>query len=463
MKRFASLFFGFIFGACALMSPTDSHPPAGMHTQPFSNDPVERFSPRIPEGPLTLQDAIDIALANNPVVAAAKWDVLAAEARQDQAAAGRMPRVGIEGEYRRTLDRERVLPTRGEGEPGAFSRDIVSGDLVLSVPLFAGGRLVNTERAAAFFHEASEYGLSQSRQALVFDVSNVFFNILAQHHVIEAIEFSEYVLKTHLKRADELISAEKAAKVDRMRTGVRLADVRQELVREKAVLSVQQRTLAALMGLQGHGERVSPEGDLALREKPALPTLDEAFQAALKNRQDYLEARAVLEARARNVDAARAARWPMVSLQGAYGGRWAAGSARGAGDEYGDVGRIGLAMEMPLFEGGRIDAAIREERADLAAAQERFRSLRYRIQLEIETALSNIRASEERVSAVGESIELARESLRIEEEKYAVGRGAIADVLDAQAALLASEKTVFRAMAELRTAIARLELAMGGP
>jgi len=46
---------------------------------------------RLQQGPLSLQDCIDIALANNPDIAASTWEVYAAEASRDEAAAQRWP------------------------------------------------------------------------------------------------------------------------------------------------------------------------------------------------------------------------------------------------------------------------------------------------------------------------------------------------------------------------------------
>jgi outer membrane protein TolC len=125
------------------------------------------------------------------------------------------------------------------------------------------------------------------------------------------------------------------------------------------------------------------------------------------------------------------------------------------------VGRIGLALEVPIFEGGQVDADIRAQRAGLAAAQERLRRLELQVRLEVETALLNVESSKERASAIRKSIDQARESLRIEQQKYNLGKGAIVDVLDAQAALLESEMTYYRVLAEYHTAVAQLELAMG--
>lgn len=462
----------FALCGCAVMQPTEPYPSGEPSGRPVFEEPAEEPAAHSGEKTLppntlphretlTLKAAIETALANNPEVAAARWDAEAAAARRDQAFGERLPGVGLVGAYTRTLDEERVIATSYEGEPGAFSRGLVAGDIVLSVPLFTGGRLISEQRAAKRHREASDHRADRSRKELVYEVSGLFFDILAQRHVIESLEFSKETLETHLKHTDERIAAQRAAIVDRLRTDVRLADVRQELTREKAMLRIQHRTLANLLGLSNKVERFYPVGELALSEKQAIPELEEALETAWINRDDYLAAKADLEAKARRVDAARAGHWPVVSLKGAYGGRRAVGSTRGPGDDYGDVGHIGIEMDMPLFEGGRIEAGVRERRAELAAARHRLRGFEHQVELEVEIAISDVNASATRVAAVEKAIDQARESLRIEKEKYGAGRGAVVDVLDAQGALLESEKTYYRAMAELRTAIARLELAMG--
>jgi RNA polymerase sigma-70 factor (ECF subfamily) len=62
--------------------------------------------------------------------------------------------------------------------------------------------------------------------------------------VIESLEFSRKALQEHLTRVQDLIAAQKAAKVDQLRTEVRIADLKQRLAQEHNVVAVQQRVLA---------------------------------------------------------------------------------------------------------------------------------------------------------------------------------------------------------------------------
>ena len=163
-----------------------------------------------------------------------------------------------------------------------------------------------------------------------------------------------------------------------------------------------------------------------------------------------------MNAQQKNLDMAKAGRLPQVSLQASYGHRWAGDSAQDN-----EVGQVGVFAAIPLFEGGRISARISRERTRLIAQKEALRELKLQIQLEVETAISNIESIRARIHVTQKASEQAKESLRIEREKYDLGKGAIVDVLDAQSALLDSQTNYYRALADYNTALAQFRLAVG--
>ncbi len=452
-----------IAGGCAVIHPTD---PQHQYSPPKSIERPVSTSIRetaLPGDSLTLLRAIEVALDNNPGITSAAWEIERASAQQNMAVGELLPRLYGTGGYMHNLDPQRLVAVRNSLEPAVFSRDIASADVVVQMPLFTGGRLINRVRAASLLEQSAKHRFARSREELVYNVTSVFHSILAQRRVVESVEFSRQTLLEHLKRVETLVESQKAALVDRLRTEVRLADVTQRLVRETNILDIQHRLLANLLGLESDTASLSIRGELTpLVETRELDT-DSIFIAAQLDRGDYLAANTGLEAQARTVDAARAAHWPTLSLQGSYGYRWAVDDevrASGASTSE-DIGRIGIVFDIPFFEGGRVHAKVSAERARLAEQQARLRQLELQIRLEIETALLNRKAASNRLEATGKAVDQATESLRIEREKYELGRGAIVDVLDAQSALLDAQTNHYRALADLNIAQAQLRLAAG--
>jgi outer membrane protein len=446
---------------CVLTGPTDPFAPV-LPVRTFETglreagrslpQPQSRLIPV--QGPLTISLAIETALANNPEIAAVTWEAAAAQARHDAARSAQWPDVRAETGWQHYLDDQRLIPARYNGEPGIFDPDIVRGDLLIRMPLFTGGRIFSNIRAADLLRMAEEKRLARSKETLVFNVCSTFYAILSQQEVIRSLAFSVGTMEAHHKQVSQLLAAQKAARVDLLRTEVRLADLRQSLLQAQNILAVQKRLLVNMMGVD------DPADTLTLKKEPMTPTsltMDPAqlVTLALTRRSDYLAARNRLEAQARRVDAVRAEYWPAVSLTAGFGVRMA-----GSGEDE-DVGAAGIGVSVPLFDGDRIGSRIRQEQAALAAGQERLRKLALDIKKDVETAVLDILSSSRRITAVQQAVEQAGESLRIERMKYELNSGSLTDVLDAQSALLQSETTFARAVADAHTAAAKLRLATG--
>ncbi len=453
-----------LLAGCALVGPTDPEKPipSPVTIAPCRTTATIAMS-RTPYGNLGLQQAIELALANNPEVAAVRQDTAAAQARYRQAIGAALPSLHAVGGYTRFLDDQRLIQPHFNGELGVFGPNITSGDLVLTMPLFTGGRIINEIRAAKLLQQAATHQLARSREELVFNVTSVFDAILTSRRLIASLVASEKALTDQLQRVNDLIASQKAATVDRLRVEVRLADIRQKLVQARNLEAIQTRALAALLSVDGPSSDWNVAGELPVPVAGATEPLADVLARALQQRPDYLAARTALEAQARAVDAARAGHWPTVALAADYGGRWAIDPAqRPAGTSNpDDVGFAGVVVDLPIFEGGRITARVQEQRAKLGAAQERLRKLELQVRLEVETALLNITAAADRVAATQKAVEQAAESLRIERLKYDTGKGTIVDVLDAQAALLQAQTSYDQALADHHVALAQLRLATG--
>jgi len=431
------------------------------HSEPIGIRPTHEFTESaasvnpvsFPNEPLNLEQAIEFGITNNPGLSASGWDVETARAEQDIAKSEMLPRIDAVGGFTHYLDDQRLAPVTGPGQSGKFSDDILSGDLVLTMPLFTAGRLQNQVKAREFFLLSSEHKLVRNRQELVFNISSVFYSILTQHKVIESLEFSQQALIEHLRRVEQLIEAEKAAQVDKLRTEVRLADVEQKLISERNTLDVQQSILAELLGTEDHNVEITGQ----LQSEPRDIDFQEGLRKAYAQRPDLMSEETELQALDRLVDSAKAQHWPQIDLRAGYGNRWAADST-GISD---DTGSVGVALTLPIFEGGRIDATIRREKSRLNAAQQRARALKLRIQQEVKSAASTVDSTLARIQTTEKSIEQAQESLRIETQKYELGKGAIVDVLDSQAALLEAQTNYYQVLADYNIAVARWKLATG--
>jgi len=416
---------------------------------------------RLISGPQTLRQLQAFALKHNPEVSASTFDRQAAEARSKGAHGARLPRLSIESGYNRYDPDLRLTAARFNGELGVFGDNILTNDLVLRLPLFTGGRLVAEVRAAELLEASAGQRLVRSRGDLVFNVSSLYFSMLAQQRLIASLALSAEALTSHLAQVQALIDGRKAAAVDSLRSEVKLADIGQRLLREQNILAIQRQSLLNLLG-------VSAAADFVLADELEPPKAEEAsidalVETALQQRPDIVAARHELNAQAARLDAARSGHWPTVNLIAAVGNRTMNDPVQqpkglSSNDH---VSRVGVTLEIPLFEGGRTAARIDEERAKLNAQRERVEKLLLQVRLDVTSARANLASAQVRLKSTEKAAELAAKVTAIEREKYALGRGTQLDVLDAQSALIDADANHIRALADANISKVQLLWAKG--
>lgn len=376
---------------------------------------------------LSLPQAVEIALARHPLLAAADHRLQARQA--DRLQAGAWPNPTLEFELEDTRHNSRN--TR----------------IVLSQALELGGQRaarVDAAQAASMIVASQR---AQQAHALRAEVASAFALALVEQERVRLADASRQTAQHHAEAVGRRIEAGKLAPIEATRAAV---------AHQQAVIGLQaaqgqhrlaRSRLAAAMGgyaMQG----VELEGRL----DPLPPPIeDEALARRLEASPAMRQARwAMDEARAlTRLEQAR--RVPELAVS--------VGTLRDA-----EAGRtkaiVGLSIPLPLFDRnqGALLAALRHEderrevahadalmlRARAAELQERQRSLRAQL------ALLDARV-----------LPAARESLEAANAGFGLGRFGSLDVLDAQRSLATAQRERLDTLAQAWQAIAELEPLLG--
>ena len=404
--------------------------------------------------PITLEECLAVALENSPDIAMAQWDERAAQERSEQAKGSLFPSLSFEASYDRFGQAQRVIAPHSLGESGSFDERMADYGFSGSTPLFRGGRGLNALRAARLDHVASAREGERSQDLVGFAVTEAFYRIVGLDSLIATTQSSRQSLEAHHRQIEGRIAVGKAAKVDLLRIAVRLADLDQNLVQLENNRKIAAQLLLYRMGREGRSEKgLRVVADL---KEPEFPlTWEEMSERALVNRADYLAMQLRTEAQRKRLSVAKGGRWPEVVLKGRYGGR-------SAGDlAFDEDWNVGVQLGVPLFAGGTLSARMREEQYKLHRAEEAERKLRLTIELEVRAAGLHLQEARTRIHTAGVVVAQAREVLRIEEERHRLGKGTVADVLEAQAELLKMQTQAVQALVDRALAVAELEKAVG--
>lgn len=400
-----------------------------------------------------------MALGHDPAVAAAQADAEAAVAGERAARAGRLPRIEATGRYTRYDTAPAlsiVTPGLSFRSPPIFDdNDTIMAGAQLTLPLYTGGALSASIRAAGLARNAADAIGEQTVADLRIEVAERYVGVLRARRAQVSSEASVTSLAAHVADVEAMVSREMVATSDLLAARVALANAAQQRVR--TTNGVQLAEAAYNRRLGQPLDRVPDIEDRASLNglPPETRDLAALLAAASANRSELraLEAQAgVLEAQGR---AERAKLLPQLSLQGGWQHLETTVLDR---EEFSSVG---VGFRWTLFDGGQ---ALNQARA-LAragrAARLRREDAAGLLDLQVREAWLGMTETAARRDASREAVEQADENLRISRELYGAGLASNTQVLDAIALRVAAANNRDDAAMDVELARLRLARAIG--
>ena len=208
--------------------------------------------------------------------------------------------------------------------------------------------------------------------------------------------------------------------------------------------------LAILMGRAPEGFDVKAQNLDNITSPVVRPGLPSELLLRLP---DIAEAEANLYAAHANVDAARAAFFPSLSLTSAAG--WASSAIGSLINPSNFVWNIGASVVQSIFDGGRIKAESDQARARETELLADYRKAVFTDFGQVESALGTVQATADQLALLDAEVKADAEAFRISELQYREGTIDILSLLTAQQNLFAAQD------AFVQTKLARLEANIG--
>jgi len=433
--------------------------------------------------PLALNQAVRLALARNLDIKSAENALQAAEAARRAAVGKRYPHIkaliwynGFPQQKSLLLPGHMDVPSLSEIDaPTAkqtqenmlnyldaqFQSRVLNIGLGLNWPLYTGGRLTAEVTGKDAEANAANYRLSRIRQQLVFAVTQTYLGIVVAQHSEQTVEISIKHLTEARLNLQEFVKVGEKPRLDLLRVGTRLEQMRQVLADVQVQLVTVQGNLRRLLDLDPSGPPLKlAGGDAASGGKSEIPPMSAALEQALVSRPDYQALDSEVAAQRARLLVAQGKRLPEVNLSVRT---WEAHGNRIGGpiSTWEPNSQITLSASIPLFTGGILRAQVDQGSARLDEISHRLTGLAQRVRWEVTQAYAQLRAAYAKLDAARAGVRSADEAFRVEREKNAVGAGTVTDLLGAQAADLSSQTSFYQAQAGIRVSLTRLELVIG--
>jgi outer membrane protein len=423
-----------------------------------------------PTQPLSLVEAVNIALRQSPNILKAQTDIEAAQGVLIQTRAIAIPKVIITGSYQAVEPSD--VDTLSSGGftlgtntfPGfrfGTDQNWVS-QIRLVQSLYEGGRILSAFRVSRLTREQSLLNYQTAVADTLLEVQVAYDDVLVAAQQITVQEASIELLNLELADTTRRFDAGTVPRFNVLRAEVEVASARPKLIRARNNLRLAKNILSNLLGFdipKGTLEDIPLTLSGKLEAEPYQIELPRAIALALERRTELIALRKAEALRNEDVVNAKAGYKP--SLQ-AFAGYDVHNSLLHSDISYENHGWIaGVQATWNLFDGMRTRGKVSEATAHYQRAGLELEDAARRIELEVRTAHFTFDGAQEVLKSQAKAVEQAEEALRLARARSEAGSGTQLDVLSAQTALTEARTTQIQALHDYVVARARLERAVG--
>jgi outer membrane protein TolC len=400
---------------------------------------------------VTLEEAVERALAHSPQMAQSRQQVLNAEESKRTAWGAFLPSLsGSAGGSLRSTERfdqatDRVV---------AGSSDSYNAGVSARYTLFAGGeRFASLDAARAGVSAASAQAVDQ-RFAVILDTKNQFFEALRQDELAAVASARVQTAEESLRMTRERAQLGEATSSDTLRARLELVRARQAELQAESTLRNARVSLGRQIGIAGP---VAPTPPATLDPRPLALDAQEILGLAEEQSPSVQAATASATAAGAEVSAARTQYLPSLNVSTGYD--WANQAASfGNGSTSWNVR---LSMSYPIFNGFQRESQVARAQASFDVAQRQEEDVRLAARAEADAALQALRTQELAIDIGQEAVEVAEEDLRVVRERYRANVARIFDVVESQVALADAQVELVQARYDYLLALAQLEAILG--
>ena len=416
--------------------------------------------------PLSLSEAVQMTLSNNPMHKAAVADTKAASAGVGEARAPLLPQITFAENFTGGNDPVFVFGTKLRQQIFT-AQDFALNSLNRPTPIgnyasrfYGRWNLFDSTQSwkaldrAKYMNFAANEQLNRTDQELVFQTVQAYYGVLLAQKQVQVAEDAVKTVEAIEHDSRARVESGLAVDSDLLSAQVQASARQQELIERRNQLALARTKLALAMGAAADAEyqprealeeRTFPRADVGLLEKTALQA-----------RPDLKRSEWERSAQAKSVSMAKAAFGPRVNAFGSWEEDSHSVGWTGANNWV-----AGAELQFDLFAGGGKRAALAREKAMQERATAAYAGFQDAVRLEVRQAYYQFDAAQQQVKVARSAIAHADESLRINQNRYEGGLSTVTDMLRVEEAAHQAKADYWQAVYRMYASYAGVELASG--
>src|SRR5437773_405427 len=340
--------------------------------------------------------------------------------------------------------------------------DISYSISVLGTQLIFNGTTWPSIRGTFFQRDSAYFAFRNTLDQLLATVKTQFYQVVVNRELIKVQEQSVHLLESQLKDQQNRFEAGTVPRFNVLQAEVALYNQLPQLITAQSNYRISKITLAKTLGLYfepGRGENPPLE---VVGEMPYIPrsiALADAIELGKERRPFLKQARANVLNQLQQVRATAGQWLPTITTTG--GGEWVSSPTNSS---WHDISKGWLAIvqgSLPIWDSGAIYGQVQQQRALLSETKITYDDDVRQVELEVQTAYSNLQQNRELIKSQEKNVEQAEEALRLAKARLDAGAGVQLDVLNAQVQLLTAQSTRLQALSGYNSSLEELDRATG--
>ena len=333
---------------------------------------------------------------------------------------------------------------------------------VTGTQLIFNGTTFNQIRGTFFQRDSAYFAFRNVLDQLLATVKTQFYQVVVNRELIKVQEQSVHLLESQLKDQQNRFEAGTVPRFNVLQAEVALYNQIPQLITAQNNYRISKITLAKTLGLDfqpGRGENPPLE---VIGEMPYIPrtiALANAIELGKERRPFLKQARANVLNQLQQVRATAGQYLPTITTSG--GGEWVSSPTNSSWHDISKGWVASVQGSMPIWDSGAIAGQVVQQRALLSESKITYDDDVRQVELEIQTAYSNLQQNRELIVSQEKNVEQAEEALRLAKARLDAGAGVQLDVLNAQVQLLTAQSTRLQALFGYNSSLAEFDRATG--
>ena len=284
---------------------------------------------------------------------------------------------------------------------------------------------------------------------LVLATGEAYLKILADQTTVTNAQAEELSSKTSYEQAADRLHAGVGTNLDALRAQVDYQQHQQATISAINDLAKDTIQLNRIMGIPAGQQLLLT--DTAPFAELATMSLEDAKATAYQHRKDFLSLQAQIDVSRREIRAVKFQRLPVLAVNGYYG---VIGQTEGL--YHGDFVAEGT-LKFPIFHEAEQRGQEQQISSQITSLQQHVADTRVAIESQIRSAMLDVNAANELVKVAQSNVELAKQELSDERDRFAAGVDTNLAVVDAQATVTGADSQLVNALYQYN--VAKLQLA----